>query len=180
MKKPYCYEVGKTINEYKNHQEGVYFELSDEGAVLTVFFKNPTQEEIEQFQSGKDFEIRSLELRSLILITVKIGSLPWMDAPYDSRISQNLDISKLSEPEQGTGLGLTIMLVDAATGELKHIRLVGLSTRFTSELFASVKRQYAKSFSSTQFASDLKSIYETHPSDSLSRMSRNCCKIKGE
>ena len=127
------YEVGQVINNFKNHQEGVYFDLDDSGATLLVFFPYPTSEEIEQFKSGKSFEIRFTELYGIIMLTVKIGNLNWMDAPYTPHLSKNLTVFQI--PRSNQGFGLTLILVNAATGEIRHIRLLSLSEQFTKELF---------------------------------------------
>lgn len=46
------YEVGQVVDNFVCHQEGVLFDVSDEGASLIVFFRNPEKEETEQFKSG--------------------------------------------------------------------------------------------------------------------------------
>lgn len=34
----YKYEVGQCIENFKNHEEGVQFDISDDGATMLVFF----------------------------------------------------------------------------------------------------------------------------------------------
>lgn len=51
-----CFEVGKVIEKFKNHYEEVVFDVDDCGAQLLVFYKSPTQKEIEQFESSKDLK----------------------------------------------------------------------------------------------------------------------------
>ena len=133
----YKYEVGQVVDNFKWHPEGVHFDIADDGATMIAFFQDPTTEEIEQFKSDKKFEIRFTELYGVIMITVKIGSLNWMDAPYSPHLSENL--TKFPLPGTDQGLGLTLMLVDARTGEIKSIRLIGLSERFSKRLIGSSK-----------------------------------------
>lgn len=170
------YRVGQVIENFKNHHEGVLFDIADDGATLIIFFGNPTQDEINQFKSGNKFEIRFLELYGLIIITAKIGNLNWMDAPYLSHLSKNL--SELSSVGKNQGLGLTIMLVDAVTGEIKHMRLVGLSERFTKQLFKVVSEQKLKDFNVIEYREALNKIYSSYSTNQIVKMSRDYCKIQ--
>lgn len=169
------YEIGQTIDSFKNHQEGVYFDLDDSGATLLVFFSEPTQEEIEQFKSGKNFEIRFTELYGIIMITIKIGSLNWMDAPYTPHLSKNLTTLQL--PCSNQGIGLTLIMVDAATGKIKHLRLMGLNERFTRELFGAVMEQKMKGFNKIEYNKTLDKIFSTYKTSQIVKLSRSYCRI---
>lgn len=171
----YKYEIGQVVEIFKYHQEGVQFDISDDGATLLVFFQNPTQEEINQFESGKSFEIRFTELYNVIMITVKIGNLNWMDAPYTSHLSKNL--TSFTLPNENQGLGLTLIFVDAATGEIKHIRLLGLSERFTKKLFGVVMEQKMEEFDKVEYNNTLNRIYSTYSTNQIVKMSRDYCKL---
>lgn len=171
----YKYEVGKVVDNFKHHSEGVHFDISDDGATMLVFFQRPTSDEIEQFKSGKNFEIRFVELYGVIMITVKIGNLNWMDAPYTPHLSKNL--SKFQLPNKGQGLGLTLVLVDAITGEIKHIRLLGLSKRFTKRLFGVAMEYKAKPFNKTEYNNSLNRIFSTYQTNQIVKMCKDYCKI---
>ena len=45
----YIYEVGQVIDKFICHPEGAKFDISDTGAVLQIFFDNPTENAIAQF-----------------------------------------------------------------------------------------------------------------------------------
>ncbi len=169
------YEVGKFVDDFRYHAEGVQFDIADDGATMIVFFQNPDSDEIEQFKSGKNFEIRFSELYGVIMITVKIGNLNWMDAPYTPHLSQNL--TKFQLPNEGQGLGLTLILVDAITGEIKHVRLLGLSERFTKQLLGSAMEQKVKEFNSTDYNNSLNKIFSSYKTSQIVKMSRSYCKI---
>lgn len=169
------YEVGQIIGRFKNHPEGIYFDIDDSGATLLVFFKNPTSNEIEQFKSGKSFEIRFTELYNIIMITAKIGSLNWVDAPYTPHLSKNL--TKFKIPDNNQGLGLTLILVNAITGEIKHIRLLGLSERFTKELFGVVMEHKIREFDKTEYKNSLNRIFSTYKTSQIVKLCKSYCKI---
>lgn len=171
----YKYEVGQVINSFKCRSEGVQFDISDAGATMLVFFQNPTVGEIEQFKPGKSFEIRFMELYGVIIITVKIGSLNWMDAPYTPHLSREL--TKFQLPDENQGLGLTLILVDTATGEIKHIRLLGLSEKFTKKLFGAVMEQKVRAFNEEEYNNSLSRIFATYDTKQIVKLSRDYCKI---
>lgn len=171
----YKYEVGQVVENFKHHAEGTQFDLSDDGATMIVFFNQPTNDEIEQFKEGKNFEIRFVELKDVIIITSKIGNLNWMDAPYTPHLSKNL--TKFQFPNEKEGLGLTLMLVDAATGTIKHMKMLGLSARFTKRLFGSVMELKMKEFNLAEYNRSVDMIFNTYETKQIIKMSRDYCKI---
>lgn len=169
------YEVGKTVEDFKNNVEGVNFDINDNGATMLVFFQNPTEEEIEQFKSGNNFEIRFTELYDVIMITVKIGNLNWMDAPYSPHLSKNL--KKFQIPNEGQGLALTLVLVDSATGEIKNLRLLSLSERFTRRFLGTIMEQKTKEFDEYKYNNSINKIFTTYQTNQIVKLSKEYCKI---
>lgn len=167
------YEVGQIIPSFINHNEGVLFDIADEGANLIVFFKNPTEDEISQFK--KSFEIRFTKLYDVIMLTVKIGNLNWMDAPYTPHKSKYL--TKLQLPNKNQGLALTLYLVDAVKGQIKTMRFLGLSEKFTRSLFAEVMEEKMKPFSEANYTNNLNRIFSIYPTKKIVQMSGVYCKF---
>ena len=169
------YKVGQIIDSFKYHQEGVQFDLSDDGATMIVFFQNPTHEEIEQFKHGNNFEIRFIELYKVIMLTVKIGNLNWMDMPYSPHLSKNL--TKFQIPDKGEGLKLTLILVNTDNGNLEHIRLLGLSEQFTKKLFEIIMQQKIANFDVVEYSKSLDKIYSKYSTSQIVKLSNEYCKI---
>lgn len=169
------YKVGQRVPEFIGHQEAPVFDLTDTGAVMIVFFNRPTVSEVAQFGSGKRFEIRFAEVKGVMMVAVKIGNLNWMDAPYSPHLSRNLP--DLENVPEGSGVGLTLMLVDAATGEVKSLRLMGLSTRFTGNMFKLVKELKAASWDPGKYRMAINSIYASYSTERIAKLSTDYCKI---
>lgn len=169
------YKVGQVIDNFKNREEGVIFDLADDCATLLVFFADPTQEEISQFKNESRFEIKSIEICGILIMTVKIGNLNWMDVPYSPHLSKNLTNLKAIGDSQG--LALTIMLIDTVTGEIKHIRLIGLSNMFSKQLFDIIKKQKIKKFDTIEYNNVLNRIYSVYSTEQIVNMSNNYCRI---
>lgn len=171
----YSYHKGQKVANFVGRGDITQFDLADDGADLLVFFNNPNENEIEQFSSGTNFEIRFTELYNIIMITVKIGTLNWMDAPYTPHLSKNL--TKLMTPREGEGLALRIMLIDSSNGEIKIIRLVTLSERFTRNLFRVVKEQKEKPFDKAEYDVRINRIYSAYSTKKIAGMCNDYCKI---
>lgn len=169
------FEKGQIIEEFKNHEQGIQFNIADNGATILVFFDEPTDEEVQQFKAGNDFEIRALEMYDVIMLTVKIGNLNWMDAPYNIHLSKNL--TTLQPINHNKGLGLTLVLIDASTGEIKHIRLMTLSERFSKELFRMVRTQKEKIFNKQVYAMNINYIFGSYSTRELVKMSSVYCRL---
>lgn len=174
----YAYKVGQVVEEFKNHAEETQFDLRDDGAVLLVFFNRPTEKEIQQFASGNNFEIRFTELYGVIMLTVKIGTLNWMDAPYTPHLSKYL--TRFQLPNENEGLGLTVMLIDAQTGEIKHMRLLGLSKDFSGRLLGAVMEQKMSNpsdFDCRAYDNTVNQIYTRYTTKDIVKLSKAYCKI---
>ena len=138
------YEVGGYLEGYaKNYPEGVRFDITDEGASIITYFQRPSSSEINQFKTGK-IKLGYYTYKNVIMLLIKIGDLEWMDAPYSSHLSKNL--TEIQEVKEGQGLATTIALVDALSGEIKTLRLVGANHRLTKGLLKAVGEQKKMSF----------------------------------
>lgn len=169
------YAVGDKIEKYIGRDEGTLFDVDDGGATLLVFFDRPTKDEIEQFRTGRNFEVRFCQLRNIIMITSKIGNLNWMDAPYTPHLSKNL--SKFPIVSEGQGLSLTLILIDSSNGEIKSMKLIGLSTKFSQELIAAIMEEKVKSFDLSEYNSSLNRVFTTYTTKEIVKMSKCYCKI---
>lgn len=167
-------EVGQVYQQFAG-QEGITFNIIDEGANLIVRFSDPETEEVAQFKEGQPFEIKLTTIYGVMMISVKIGNLNWMTAPYSPHLSKGN--TKFQLPADGQGLALTICLVDAATGELKSMRLVGLSTDFTRELFKETMTQKMSPFDIDEYDYNIKKAYLRHSTKAIVKMSNVRCKI---
>lgn len=168
------YEVGNIYPEAKGHNEGCYFDISDEGANLVVYFNRPTKDEIENFKSEKRFEMRLIELSDIMIFLVKFGALNWMDAPYTPHLSQNLSKINL---EPGNGLAVTIMLFDTSSGRLESIRLVSLSERFTEKIKKTIDDLMKRSFDKQNFNYSVNMIFSKYSTNELVKMASQGFKI---
>lgn len=170
------YEVGRTLNKAIGKGEGVYADVDDTGMQIIVLFHRPTPDEISQFKQGKPFEIRLVTLQNVMMFTLKIGNLNWMDAPYNPHLSLGLT-QDFSEVELGKGMGAILILADAGTAQIKSIRMIGLSEKFTREFISEARRLKEKVFIKAEYDSNVKNICLKYNTKEIVKMSDVYCKI---
>lgn len=141
--------------------DGIIFELTDTGAVLLLKFRNPTAKEKRNITKDlPQFKLAIVD--DIIFVLVRFGVGCWMDAPYNARLTSYV----LPCPGKGEGLAMTILFVDAATGTLLHIRLIGLSNAF-SRLLLHAAAQQPDLGTPEQYDRTLKSVYDRYSTNDL-------------
>lgn len=134
------YQVGVKYPELVG-PEGPLFDLSDAGGIVAIKFDRPTKKEINQFKTGK-YKFKFALHNDVVWALFKAGSLNWIDMPYHAKLS--LQLSHFDEPEDGEGLGINVIFLDASNGLVHAIRLVSLTTEQTRWLREQVLRQKAE------------------------------------
>lgn len=129
------YKVGEVVASPS--PDGVVFDVQDNGGILLIKMGKPTAEEVRAFKSGLSFRFTVVE--DIIFLLVRMGRLQWMDAPYYKYLSQNL--TQLNTADDGEGLAITAMLIDADTGVLKALKLISLDTDTIRRLTAAIMMQ---------------------------------------
>ncbi|MFR8871637.1 MAG: hypothetical protein ACLVIH_16775 [Paraclostridium sordellii] len=156
-------EVGKPIEGIeKRYNEGITFDITDNGANVIIKFDSPILEEIKAIKEEK-IKYAYYMQGNVIFMLFKFGDLDWMDAPYSVHLSKNL--TRFLEINDGQGLALNIHLVDAKTGILKVLRLVGLSNAFSKALIKDIEKQ--KEMSYEGYESTMNTIFRTYSTKEL-------------
>ena len=105
----------------------------------------------------------------------RAGALKWMDAPYSVHLSR--DLTRLQEPQKGQGYGCMIILADCSTGEVKALRLVGLSTHYSKALKAAIEEQRRTQFSEDKYNRAFRELMSIFPTTDMVKHSLANCKI---
>jgi hypothetical protein len=171
----YKYEVGQVIEELKGSQQGVRFNMADDGATLSLLFKNPTKEEIDDIRKGK-LQFGMFTKENVIFLLCKFGSMPWMEAPYHVALSKSL--TKLQDLEEGQGYACNIALIDTATGEIKAMRYVGLSTEYSRRLKKNIEDQLKEDFNVEKYKKVMTEIMFNYTTNDMVNYSEINCRIK--
>lgn len=115
-------EVGKVLPGWKSGlPERVQFDFTNSGAVFILAYNSPTDKELEQIGKGK-IRIGIVHTRCLTFMLLKLGNLPWSDAPYSVQFSKPFEITEIAEGDKSHGYATNIIALDNRTGIVKVIR----------------------------------------------------------
>lgn len=158
------YEVGKLLQEGKTkYEEGCRFDFLPDGPVFMIFYKSPVEKEIWDITKGL-MSVGMYITDDVLLMLFKFGNQNWIDSPYNINLSKPFEFN---EVEDGMGFGLNIFLVDASTGILKGMRLVGWSTKFSKLFKDTVLKQKESSFDKTDYGKNINNIYANYKTSEL-------------
>lgn len=142
-------------------QEGTFLEYTESGPILIFALNNLTETEIEGAKKGQ-IELAIYASDPVLWFLHKIKGLEdWSDTPFSIRLYDDKGITfDWSEPiEEGKGVGLQIVLVDAATGVIKALRLIGMPTKFSKEFRQAILGQLEVPFSKEEYDSAIQYVY---------------------
>lgn len=135
---------------------------------LVLFYGSPSKAEVLAARKGRAEFALALPSPQVIILAHRFGDdLPWSDSPYSWHLvpEHERDLPS-ADIEQSMRAQLHVILVDAATGIVRALRLVTLSPAFTRTLHAAIREQAALPFDGYDRA--LREVYARHPStDSL-------------
>jgi hypothetical protein len=155
-------KVGELLNpDVTRYQETSWFNYDSSGPVLLIAASNLKEKEIEAIKT-KRLDFALYETNPILWFLYKIdGFCPWSDCPFSIHLAQNKVFDWSEEISPGMGIGLTIILVDARTGIVKALRLVGLSTDFSKEFRAMILRQTEQNFDKEGYMREVNRVYAT-------------------
>lgn len=164
----YVTEVGKLFIPGKTrYKEGVYFEHTGTGPCLVFALHKPTAQEVEAAKKGR-VELALYGDPPVLFLLHRIRGLEqWSDSPFSIRLYKDKEFNLPRRFEEGEGWGLQIVLVDAGTGILLALRVVGTSTRFANELRAAIMRQYEAPFTIEAYHAKIDEVYRKYTSQDL-------------
>lgn len=143
------FSVGAKCPALAGRGEGVIFEADSSGYLMIYNLVRPREEEIEQMRSGEAFEIAFAAKNGAIWVLSKCGDMPWSDSPFHPALAPHW--SDLVLPGDGEGHALTLISADAASTEIKSLRLIGLGHDFSVRLHEACAELAAAPFDSGSY-----------------------------
>lgn len=162
-------EVGKKYHGEYNF-DGNFLEYDQSGFTLYYFMPNMTVTETQGLKSGKyKFAITEMAGIMFLLSEFKPG-LYLSDTPFHFGLYKDDRIKYLpKEIEEGQGLSLMVVAVDSATGIVKVLRQIGLSTRFSRKLIEICLRQSKERVNETEYNMNIMRIQNSYQAKDLYR-----------
>ena len=162
-------EIGGKFSALAGRPEGTFFDITESGPVWIFNYANPTTEEISDVSEGSPFEIRMLPMKDVLWFFVKCGSQEWAEAPYTPHLSKAPNLNPIKDDREG--YALTLLMVDASTQTIRHIRMLGLGNKFSRQLKRNVDNLLTQPFDKALY--DL-SIRKTQAVYSTDQLAKNC------
>lgn len=106
---------------------------------LVIAYRSPTPAETHEFVHGT-VRFAWVDSEQVALLAFKLGSLPWADCPFHPRFVVEAGMTPPRLVPDSGGKVLPMIFVDAATGLVAAIRLIGLPAQFVTAMAVSVSR----------------------------------------
>ncbi len=166
------YRIGKKYPELANGMEGIVFDYSDCGAMIIQYMRNPSNTEIKDVQEG-NIELKMVSFKDVIALPARFGSGPWCDMWYTPHLSLKLSSidPDIIVPGEGQGILTTVLLVDSLTGEIKAMRTIAMSERFSRRFLKNALELAKKPFDYWKYNNSIGRIQAAYPSKKLASMS---------
>ena len=166
------YAVGKPYNPARTRwPETVQYNYRGGEHELVIFMAAPSSDETHAVKKGR-FDLTLYANGPLIILPFCFEGQPWSDAPYSVHLvpeAERTIPALIDDPSQGAALH--IVLVDAATGIIRALRLVGLSNDFSNALHRAIQEQAAIPWDSNEYDMMLEATYSRYSSEQLARLS---------
>lgn len=165
-----AYEVGKLYNPNRNRwPEAAQYNFRGGEHELVLFFNAPTKREVRAVGNERAEFALYLE-RGQIVFLYRFGeAVPWSDAPYSIHLVPPEDRT-LPEDTGEYHVLLHIILVDAGTGIIQAMRVIGMPPEFVRVLHAAIVEQAGTPFTRSRYNETLDSLFARFSSSQLANM----------
>lgn len=170
------FKVGAKFTKLSAQPEGTIFEITESGPIWFFNYASPTDKEISDMSEGCPFEIRALLTENILWIFAKCGDQEWAEAPYNPHLSTFPVLSPL--PDNGSGYALTLVMLDAATQIIRHIRVIGLGNRFSRQLEKDVDELLCRPFTRAEYDLAIRKTQARYSTAQMVKMCRNYWRLR--
>ena len=156
--------------------EGTFFETTPAGLTCIFNYHRPSPEEIRDVSEGSAFEIRFTTLYGVLWVFVKCGAQEWAEAPYSPHLSKAPQLEPITDDEHG--YALTLVMVDMATNEIKHLRVIGLGAKFSHKLKAAIDELAERPFTRSGYDMAVRRAQTALTTKEMVQMCRDYWRVK--
>ena len=142
------YRVGARIPQVAIKCDGCMLKFLAGILHMFVLIDHPTQDMLRKadFDGGR-VELGLYATKDVITIPIKLGELPWMDAPFTMHLEHWSDLPD----RHAENIQMNLLLVDSSDGKILGIRALGLSTEFSAQLLLELNKQSYRSFNHNEY-----------------------------
>lgn len=171
-------EVGKYLfGQPRYMPDGVRLDYSESGPQLSIMLGDMSKSEINKIRSGA-MDLALFERDGILFLLVNIpGALDWSDAPLHLGLYRTRPAMP-DKIEDGMGLGLTVLGIEASTGMVNVIRFVGLGTDISKAMVSILTAQ--GDTSQAEHTKKINAIYRQYDCGRMVKMATQRWKVKAK
>ncbi len=171
MRRLHKYEVGELYSPTRTRwPQGSDYNFRSGGHELRLFLPDLTEREIEQVRSGRA-EFRIFIRGGLLILVYRFGDMPWSDASYNWHMVSEEEQTTPEDPVDPTmGAALTVLLIEANTGVIKAMRLIGLQHDFTLALHRLIRLQIDQPWDHEDYLRRIAETYRIYSSEDMAQL----------
>lgn len=154
----HCYPQLKTTEDMLIRAS--YDDLS--GWEIIMAFPNLTEKELNHLRYGTA-QLTFVEIRDRLFLLGKFGGFSWFDTPFEPAIYPRPQNYPILPDKKGTPV--ILVCADTVTGEVKGLRVMGLSNIMSNALNSACAHMDAKHrpMDEEAYSRDLQTIYKEYP-----------------
>jgi len=169
----YAYQVGQPYNpNVPQFPEVIQYNYRGGEHELVLFLNNPSAEEINDVAKG-EARFALYADKDLIFLLFKFGNaIDWSDAPYSYHLVPADQQQRAPETSVRDYVLLHVILVDAACGIVKALRVIGMQPPFAQALHRAINAQANMEWNSREYAHNLRALYDKYNSHQMVQLSK--------
>lgn len=164
----YVYEVGKPYsNTRSSWPEVVEYNYLDGQHVLRMFLNGLGASDVDGVARGT-IRFGLVVDPPVIMLSYRFDeAIPWSDAPFSIHMVPEDRRQMPPELQPGERAVMTIMLIEARSGIVKALRVIGLGESFSRRLHQAIIEQATAPFDQVAYDAKLETMYRNYSSKQL-------------
>ncbi len=159
--------AGKCYDFLKKGQDRVdilYSSLT--GFAFMFYLKTPSADEIREF--SRDITVHLAMIDDFVQFLFEIGNMPVMDCSFHIKMQEGLDFSIDFKPlPQNEGYVCRIILADADTGRVEHLRMCSTTHEFAEYVRKEMIKQSVLPFERNKYMYTADRIARKYPTPAM-------------
>lgn len=163
--------VGKNYPEWQGAQEGNRIEWSETGLTLYAILNGISEDERKQFSPQTSLIVRYTVIEDVCYFTFLFGLMEWVNCPFSPALYHTVGQNPtFPDIEDGQRLSLTVLLIDASTGELCSVRIISLGHDFSVKWKEWAQEATKMPLAFAEYNRQIDKAYRDYASVDLARM----------
>lgn len=163
-----AFHVGDCIPPLAIHRDGCVINFIGGVLHINTLVYRPQSTLQDKADIGKyGMRLGIFTCQNAMILALKLGNLPWQDAPFTPHLTQEEDLPENNPLPNGDGLVAYHLLIDSAEGRILQINPFVLSSHFSNSLIDAIYTLKKDPFDQDKYVSTLNDIQRRYSSQDL-------------